>query len=120
MGDSSPIDSYHAHVYFDADTRDEARRLREAVEERFDIEMGRWHEKMVGPHPCWSFQIAFQPAVFDKLVPWLMINRENLQIYLHPNTGDDIADHTDHVAWLGPSEDLNVEFFTNRAGSEGD
>ena len=111
MGDSSIINSYHAHVYFDADTRGEAKRVREAVEERFDIEMGCWHEKMIGPHPCWSYQISFQPKVLEVLIPWLMINREGLRIFLHPNTGDEIADHTDHVAWLGPSTDLNVEFF---------
>lgn len=120
MGASPGIRSYHAHVYFDADTRDEARRVREAIEARFDVEMGRWHEKPVGPHPCWSYQVAFEPPVLDELVPWLMVNREGLTVFLHPNTGDDLADHTDHVAWLGPSVDLDVDFFTRRAGDGDD
>ena len=77
------------------------------------------HGNIVGPHPFWSYQIAFQPAVLDKLVPWLMINREGLKIFLHPNTGDALSDHTDHVDWLGPSVDLNIDFFTKRAGAEG-
>ena len=115
MGESSDIRSYHAHVYFDADTREEARRVREAVQARFDVKMGRWHEKPVGPHPCWSYQIAFEPPVLDELVPWLMVNREGLTVFLHPNTGDGLADHTDHVAWLGPSADLDVDFFAKRA-----
>ena len=59
--DAGSITGYHAHVYFDAGTRDEARAIREAVEARFQIAMGRWHEKPVGPHPCWSYQIAFAP-----------------------------------------------------------
>ncbi len=120
MGDSSTIENYHAHVYFNADTRDKAKRVREAVEKRFDIEMGRWHEKMVGPHPRWSYQIAFQPPVLDEIVPWLMVNREGLTIFLHPNTGDDLAAHIEHGAWLGPSADLNIEFFTKYAGTGGD
>ena len=119
MGDPSGIQDYHAHVYFDAGTRDEAQRVREAVEERFDVRMGRWHEKLVGPHPCWSYQITFDPPVLDDLVPWLMVNREGLTVFLHPNTGDDLADHTDHVAWLGASASLNIEFFGNREKAEG-
>ena len=120
MGAPSDIRSYHAHVYFGADTREEARRVREAIEARFDVEMGRWHEKPVGPHPCWSYQVAFEPPVLGELVPWLMVNREGLTVFLHPNTGDDLADHTDHVAWLGPSVDLDVDFFTRRAGNGDD
>ena len=119
MGDHVDIQDYHAHVYFDSKTRDEAQRVREAVEERFVVRMGRWYEKMVGPHPCWSYQIAFDPPMLDDLVPWLLVNRKGLTIFLHPNTGDDLADHTDHVAWLGPSVDLNINFFENRAETDG-
>ena len=83
----SRIEDYHAHVYFDAETREPARRLRQAVEERFHgIAMGRWHEKQVGPHPCWSYQIAFKPALFAELVPWLALNRQDLVVFIHPNT----------------------------------
>jgi DOPA 4,5-dioxygenase len=108
------IESFHAHVYFDETEREPARRLREAVEARFDVEMGRWHEKPVGPHPRWSYQIAFKPSEFDKIVPWLMLNRAGLQIFLHPNTGDDLADHTAHVSWLGPSIELNTAMFEKK------
>ncbi len=119
MGNPSDIQDYHAHVYFDANTRDEAQRVRDAVDEHFDVRMGRWHEKMVEPHPCWSYQIGFDPPVLDALVPWLMINRERLTVFLHPNTGDDLADHIDHVGWLGPSANLNIDFFEKRAKADG-
>ena len=59
MPDLPPPNDYHAHVYFDADRRDIAWKLRELVIARFDIDMGRFHEKLVGPHPRFSFQIAF-------------------------------------------------------------
>jgi DOPA 4,5-dioxygenase len=119
MGDPSEIKDYHAHVYFDDESRQEAKRVREAVEGRFDVRMGRWHEKMVGPHPRWSYQIAFDPPVLDELLPWLMVNREGLTIFVHPNTGDDMADHTDYVAWLGSSVDLDIDFFKRRTESDG-
>ena len=74
-GDTSAITNYHAHVYFDAESRERAYALRERITERFDIQMGRFHEKLVGPHPRWSYQVAFGPEVFQELVPWLMLNR---------------------------------------------
>ena len=71
----SAIRDYHAHVYFDADSRESARALRDEIEANFNIEMGRWHEKRVGPHPRWSYQVKFRADTFATLVPWLMLNR---------------------------------------------
>ena len=105
------IADWHAHVYFDADSREPARRLREAVEERFEMKMGRWHEKPVGPHPCWSYQIHFQNGVFAELVPWLALNREGLVVFIHPNSGEDLGDHRDRAIWLGAKLDLDLSIF---------
>ena len=103
------IHSYHAHVYYDAETKETAARLRESVEARFnDITMGRWHDRPVGPHPRWSYQILFEPALFGELVPWLALNREGLTVFLHPNTGEDLPDHAEHAMWLGGSLELNL------------
>ncbi|WP_193180291.1 DOPA 4,5-dioxygenase family protein [Nisaea sediminum] len=109
--DVSEIRGYHAHVYFDAGTVDAARRLRDEIERRFDIEMGRFHEKPVGPHPRFSYQVAFAPELFGSLVPWLSLNREGLTVFVHADTGEDLRDHTDHVLWLGESEALKLSIF---------
>ncbi len=109
--DSARIESYHAHVYFDADSRERAWALRERIAERFEIEMGRFHEKSVGPHPCWSYQVAFEPALFSELVPWLMLNRDDLVVLLHPNTNDDLADHRDYPIWMGEAAALDLSIF---------
>ncbi|MBT5264127.1 MAG: DOPA 4,5-dioxygenase family protein [Rhodospirillaceae bacterium] len=103
------IESYHAHVYFDADTVPAARALREKIEAGFDIDMGRFHEKPVGPHPMWSYQVAFKPSQFDALIPWMALNRAGLTVFVHPNTGDAITDHSDYVMWLGRSYDLHMD-----------
>ena len=102
------IQSYHAHVYYDAETKETAARLRAGVEARFEITMGRWHDKPVGPHPCWSYQIAFEPALFGELVPWLALNREGLDVLVHPNTGQDMPDHAERAMWLGHSHELDL------------
>jgi len=44
-------------------------------------------------------------------VPWLMLNRDGLTVLLHPETGDDLTDHTAHAAWFGAVLPLRVEMF---------
>ncbi|WP_299397004.1 DOPA 4,5-dioxygenase family protein [Pelagibius sp.] len=103
------IRGYHAHVYYDADSKPAAAALREAIEARFDIRMGRWHDRPVGPHPRWSYQVAFEPPLFAEIVPWLALNRGDLVIFIHPETGDDLPDHRDRALWLGDCLELNLD-----------
>lgn len=103
------IIGYHAHVYYDAESKGRAGALRSEIEARFDVRLGRWHDRPIGPHPRWSYQIAFKPALFGEIVPWLALNRRGLVIFLHPETGDHIADHSDHALWMGDKLALDME-----------
>lgn len=104
------ITGYHAHVYFDAATRERAWALRERVTSVFpEAQIGRFHERNVGPHPRWSFQIAFAPAAFDRVVPWLMLHREGLTVFLHPETGDQLTDHAERAVWMGELLPLHLD-----------
>ena len=78
MADLPAIQDYHAHVYFDADSREPAQALRDKIEATFDIEMGHWHEKEVGPHPRWSYQVKFGTDLFAELVRGVWARREEL------------------------------------------
>lgn len=104
------IESWHAHVYFDAASRAAAWALREEIMRRFatDMEMGRFHEKPVGPHPMWSYQIAFKPAKLAAILPWLALNRGDLVVFTHPNTGDALGDHRDRAIWMGAKMELDL------------
>jgi DOPA 4,5-dioxygenase len=104
----SAIRGYHAHVYFDAATREAAARLCQAAGKAFPLVVGRMHDKPVGPHPRGSCQLAFGPELFGEVIPWLVENRNGLTIFAHADTGDDLKDHTEHVVWLGPSETLDL------------
>lgn len=95
------IASYHAHVYFEAATRETADRLRQQMAERFAVQMGRWHDRPVGPHSQPMYQVAFATELFATLVPWLMLNRQGLSVLVHPNTGRPRQDHEVHALWLG-------------------
>ena len=107
----SDIHGYHAHVYYDAESKAAATALRETIEARFDIRMGRMHDRPVGPHPCWSYQVAFEPALFGSLVPWLALNRGDLVVFIHPETGEELEDHRDRAVWLGAKLELNLGIF---------
>ena len=105
------IKGYHAQVYFDAKSVDQARDLCTAAAENFGVVMGRVHERPVGPHPMWSCQLAATPAQFSELLPWLALNRQGLIVFSHPETGDDLADHRDHGIWLGTGLALDLSIF---------
>ncbi|MGH6639580.1 MAG: DOPA 4,5-dioxygenase family protein [Polaromonas sp.] len=102
---------YHAHVYFGPQTVEQARTLCAKAGELFKVAVGRVHEREVGPHPHWSCQLAFDSAEFDRLIPWLEQHRNGLDVFVHGVTGDDLADHTTHAAWLGQASALKLEMF---------
>lgn len=102
---------YHAHVYFDETSVQQARELCQTAAARFGVTMGRVHEKLVGPHPHWSCQLSFDSTQFDALIPWLDANRGGLNILVHGQTGNSIEDHTTHAAWLGQPTALNLSRF---------
>jgi DOPA 4,5-dioxygenase len=106
--DPAKITEYHIHVYYDPATRDKAALLRDWVEARFPVRMGRWHDNPVGPHPSSMYQIAFKPEVFPALAPFVMLNRMGLTVLLHPESGRPRDDHTLHATWMGEVLELKT------------
>jgi DOPA 4,5-dioxygenase len=111
MPETDSITGWHAHIYFDPETRARAQALCEAAAARFGVAMGRMHDKPVGPHPTGSCQLSVPPAAFTGLIPWLALNRDGLTVFAHAVTGDHLADHTRHVLWLGESRPLDLSIF---------
>ena len=109
MSDDPEIEGYHAHVYYDEETRSLAAQLRGKIDARFEVKLGRWREAPVGPHPAPMYQVAFAPAQFPHIVPWLMLNRGGLNVLVHPLTGEDRPDHSDYALWLGERLPLNLD-----------
>ncbi|NOR72653.1 MAG: 4,5-dioxygenase [Mariprofundaceae bacterium] len=106
------IHGFHAHVYYNESTYEQAASLCDKAGERFDLSVGQKHKKPVGPHPCWSCQLAFKPEEFGNIVPWLVLNHHGLTIFIHANTGNDLKDHTEHTMWMGKIEPLNLDMFS--------
>ena len=106
------IQNFHAHIYYDASTYEQAAKLCDDAGELFAIPVGHKHRQPVGPHPRWSCQLTISPDLFGDVVPWLALNRHGLTIFIHANTGNDLKDHTEYTLWMGRMEQLNLDIFT--------
>ena len=118
MTDTPEILDWHAHIYYVPETRDRAAELRAAIEKTFAaldeqaLRVGRWRDMPVGPHPQPMYQVAFAPELFATFVPWLVLNRQGLDVLVHATTtNSDLWDHTQTAMWLGRSLELNLDVF---------
>ena len=109
----SLINGYHAHVYFDESTLQQATVLCEEAGKQFSVQVGRIHQKPVGPHPSWSCQLAFDKNQYADLMTWLALNRKGLTILIHPLTGDVLIGHADYASLMGEQQGLNLDFLSN-------
>src|SRR5580658_2221915 len=50
------IDGYHAHVYYDAETRPRAEQLRETIANTLAVEVRELSDEPRGPHPVPQFR----------------------------------------------------------------
>ena len=108
------IRDFHAHIYYDPDEIELARKLATAAQERYPIAVGHFHLAPVGPHPRGSVQLTVPRDVFGDIAQFLVLNRGSLTVFAHAETGNDLADHTEHVIWFGASEPLNLSIFSQR------
>jgi aromatic ring-cleaving dioxygenase len=106
------IRDFHVHIYYDAGEVELAKQLAAAAQARFPLAVGHFHLRPVGPHPRGSCQMTVPSGLFGDVAQWLVLNRGGLTIFAHANTGEDLADHTQHVIWFGESETLNLSIFS--------
>ena len=107
----SEVVDFHAHLYFDAESEATASSICKACRDKFGVEMGRVHPGPVGPHPDGSCQLSFGPDKFADVTTWLALNRNGLVVFIHPNTGNALADHRDHAIWMGAVRPLDLSIF---------
>jgi aromatic ring-cleaving dioxygenase len=105
------IRDFHAHIYYDPAEVDGAKALAAEAQRRFDLPVGHFHLRPVGPHPRGSVQMTVPTAKFGEVATWLAVHRAGLTIFAHASTGDDRADHSHNVIWFGPSERLDLSIF---------
>ncbi|PIP88941.1 MAG: 4,5-dioxygenase [Bdellovibrionales bacterium CG12_big_fil_rev_8_21_14_0_65_38_15] len=103
--------SYHFHLYFSSHQMEIANALAAQIAEEFQLQVGRVWDRPVGPHPINSCQITVPYEKFESLASWLLVHRQGLDIFIHPEGEDDLVDHRDHIMWIGRSYDLKLDIF---------
>ena len=69
------------------------------------VTLVRWFERF-------RAQLTVPTEAFGEVAQFLALNRGPLTIFAHAETGEDFADHTEHVIWFGPSEVLDLSIFS--------
>ncbi|MGA8757176.1 MAG: DOPA 4,5-dioxygenase family protein [Stellaceae bacterium] len=100
---------YHAHIYYDPNTKPKAAQLREVLLEKFKAEPGGFSDEPRGPHPISQFNVIFETSEFQDIVPWLMLNRDGLDVLVHPLTESSYDDHSKNAMWLGTPVSLKLD-----------
>ncbi|KAK8152223.1 DOPA-like domain-containing protein [Phyllosticta citrichinensis] len=113
---NGPRGGFDVHIYFyqtDAAQVGYATRLWERVRREFpELRTYALFPRPIGPHVVGMFEVnLFTPAQFGAFIAWLVIHRGPLSALVHPNTGDDLRDHTQRAMWLGEPMPLNVGLF---------
>lgn len=105
------IKGYHAHIYFHESELAQAQEFAAAARAAFGVPVGHFHTRPVGPHPRGSCQLTLRADQFGPFASWAVENRGDLTLFVHGLSGDDLADHTQHVIWFGTSEALDLSIF---------
>ena len=105
----SEIRGFHAHVYYDGNTKPKAAQLREKLLAKFKTEPGAFSDEPIGPHPISQFNVIFETPEFQNIVPWLMLNRDGLDILVHPLTESSYDDHSKNALWLGTPVPMKLD-----------
>jgi DOPA 4,5-dioxygenase len=108
------VHGYHAHVYYTKETSATAARLRDTLAANFPVQAGQLRDDPVGPHPVSQFAAIFEVDAFQTVVPWLMLNRQGLDILIHPLTDDMVDDHSVYALWLGSPIALRLDTMQRR------
>ncbi|MEQ1515783.1 MAG: DOPA 4,5-dioxygenase family protein [Usitatibacteraceae bacterium] len=108
-----PTDRYHAHVYYDSQTRETALQFHQKLEEMRAtgalpnvFMVCAMQDGNVGPHPKPQFEIHFLANALSTIVP--LLKASGLTALVHPLTDDDLADHTTLGEWIGEPLPLDL------------
>lgn len=112
------IKGYHIHIYYDVwptyiSLEYSASELANSIEALLgDHVLSCSHIGKVGPHIKPNYCLSIEPEAISVLLPWLqMNNHKNLSVLVHPETGDNLEDHTSKALWFGKALSLNTDVF---------
>ncbi len=101
---------YHAHVYYNPETKPRGREAaRDDHRENSRSSPAGFSDEPRGPHPISQFNVIFKNEEFQNIVPWLMLNRDGLDVLVHPLTESSYDDHSKNALWLGTPVPMKLD-----------
>jgi len=100
------------------ETRAVAEQVCAALGEKFPVEVEEFRDTPRGPHPISNVLVIFKPDQFEHVVPYLMLNREGLDVLVHPLTTDAVEDHSSYAIWLGNPVELKLHTLPRGRGGQ--
>jgi aromatic ring-cleaving dioxygenase len=101
--------TFHVHVFFDPAHPEQARQASTELPAATGAVFRSWYDRPGGPLPQAQFQVDATSAELGAVTEWLMLHRDGATVLLHPETGDDLRDHTAHAVWFGTPLDLRLD-----------
>jgi aromatic ring-cleaving dioxygenase len=103
---SQKVSGYDLHVYFfpnNQQSKGYADNLVQQAQKQWSSLRIKMFDAPIGPHPLPMFEIDIPQnfSGFSDIVSWIMVNRGNCSVLLHPHTDDEIRDHTLSATWIG-------------------
>jgi DOPA 4,5-dioxygenase len=112
-----PLLPHHVHVYFNHAAHSELKKaedLKVKIAQNFpDLQHGKLYADPVGPHMEGQFVVYAPDNRLNMVKEFLKAHNNGLSILIHPNTGNDIVDHSDaKTEWINKKPDLlNINYF---------
>ena len=128
------IKEYHFHIYFNHLDEIEicnAKKLRDTIllniknrvfivilnsitndilPKSIDLsKLPKFNTSPIGPHPTGSYEVWVPIEYYTIFLSFILLNRNNLSVLIHPLTREELLDHTDRAVWLGKKYDLKLE-----------
>lgn len=103
---------YHAHIYFDIETRKTALSVRKKMAKNFpSLYIGKIgkDDVLFGPHTKPMFESTIMDKDLGSILPWIIFNSQKLSVLLHPCSDNTLLDHTERAMWLGKRIPLDLE-----------
>ncbi|TPX31037.1 hypothetical protein SmJEL517_g05549 [Synchytrium microbalum] len=68
------------------------------------------HSKPVGPHTVGMFEInTFSPLETGVVFSWMVVNRGEHSVLIHPHTDDPVHEHSVLATWMGQPVPIDLE-----------
>lgn len=101
---------YHTHIYFTQEQSVQALSLKEKMQRELGdkVQAHRLHHEPIGPHPLPMFEADCLGENYLTVVNWLIANRGDLKVLIHPLSGNAMDDHTVYAQFLGEKLPLDL------------